>query len=85
MKRSALVMLTLTLVSALTACGPGDSPEKAAEEWAQAFANLDGNKIAERTCAAQQVNVQQAGMWATVFNIFGQQTIGQQARQMYQD
>jgi len=81
MKRSALVMLTLMLVSALTVCGAiGDSPEKAAEEWAQAFANLDGNKVAERTCAAQQANVQQAGLWTSVFNLFGQQMIGQEAK-----
>jgi len=80
MNRFAFVFLTLPLLSALTACGLGDSPEKAAQEWMQAFANLDGNKIAERTCAAQQANVQQAGMWASVFNIFGQQTIGQQGK-----
>jgi hypothetical protein len=57
----------------------GDSPEKAAQEWVQAFANLDGNKIAERTCAAQQANVQQAGLLNSVVGLFGQQTIGQQA------
>jgi len=70
----------LTLISVLAACGLGDSPEKGAQEWLQAFANLDGNKLAERTCAAQQANVQQAGLWASVFNIFGQQTIGQQGK-----
>lgn len=79
MKRASL-LLTFALVSALTACGLGDSPEKAAQEWVQAFANLDGNKIAERTCAAQQANVQQAGLWNSVFNLFGQQTVGQQAK-----
>jgi len=80
MKRFAFVLLTFALLGALTACGLGDSPKKAAQEWIQAFANLDGNKIAERTCAAQQANVQQAGMWASVFGLFGQQTIGQQAK-----
>jgi len=80
MKRATFVLLTFALVSALTACGLGDSPEKAAQEWIQAFANLDGNKIADRTCAAQQTNVQQAGLWSSVFNLFGQRTIGQQAK-----
>ncbi|MDE3089661.1 MAG: hypothetical protein KGJ80_09820, partial [Chloroflexota bacterium] len=80
MKRATFLLMAFALVGTLTACGLGDSPEKAAQEWVQAFANLDGNKIAERTCAAQQANVQQAGMWASVFNIFGQQQIGQQAK-----
>lgn len=80
MKRTTFMLLALAFASALTACGLGDSPEKAAQEWIQAFANLDGNKIAERTCVAQQANVQQAGMWTSVFNLFGQQTIGQQAK-----
>jgi hypothetical protein len=80
MKRAILAVLILTLASTLAACGLGDSPEGAAKEWTQAMANLDGNKISERTCAAQQANVQQAGLWASVFNIFGQQTIGQQAK-----
>lgn len=80
MRSATLVVLTFALVSGLTACGLGDSPEKAAEEWVQAFANLDGNKINERTCAAQRPNVQQAGMWSSVFSIFSQQTIGQPSK-----
>ena len=79
MNRISLIILFLGL-SVLTACGVGDSPEGAAKEWMTAFASLDGNKIAERTCAAQQANVQQAGMWTSVFNLFGQQTIGQQSK-----
>ena len=57
-----------------------DSPERAAQEWLQASVDLDGNKLMERTCAAQQENIQEAGMWASVFNIFGQQAIGVQAK-----
>jgi|SRR3989337_41687 len=57
----------------------GDSPVKAAKEWVQAIAILDGNRIAERTCNAQQANIQEAGLWGSVFALFGQQTIGQQA------
>lgn len=80
MKRAYIVTLILAFISVLTGCGLGDSPEKAAQEWIEAFANLDGNKIADRTCAAQQANVQQAGLWSSVFNLFGQQTIGQEAK-----
>lgn len=52
MKRLSLTLLVVILVSLLAACGPGDSPEKAAKEWLEAFSNLDGNKLAERTCPA---------------------------------
>jgi len=79
MKHFVFNLFMLCLLVLFVACS-GDSPEAAAKEWMQAFANLDGNKIAERTCTAQQANVQQAGMWASVFGMFGQQTIGQQSK-----
>ena len=80
MKCTTWIILTLTLIGILTSCVLADSPERAAQEWLQAFGNLDGNKLAERTCAAQQENIQQAGLWASVFGIFGQMTIGQQGK-----
>ncbi len=80
MKQLTLVVLTLVLASTVTACTLVDSPENAAREWLQAFGNLDGNKLAERTCAAQQANVQQAGMWTSAFAILGQMMIGQQGK-----
>ncbi len=77
MKRSAFGLLTLVLLSGLTACRPEESPEKAAQEWMQAFVNRDRN-IANRTCAAEQATVQHAGLWNSIFNLFTQPIIDQQ-------
>lgn len=54
----------------LTACA--DSPERAAKEWLDAMINLDGNKILERTCAAQIENVQMVGLWNSAFAMLPQ-------------
>jgi hypothetical protein len=80
MKRASLGILCLLLAGVLAACGAGDSPEKAAREWLQAMTNLDGNKIVERTCAEQQANVQEAGLWLSVFGLLGQSQLGEQAK-----
>ena len=53
-------------------------PEIAAKEWNEALLNLDGNKLAERTCAAQQASVQSTAIWASAFAVLGQQFTGQQ-------
>lgn len=70
----------ILLVGMLMACGPSDSPEMAAKEWMTAFANLDGNKLAERTCASQQANVQRAGMQISILGLFSQHMMDQQAK-----
>jgi hypothetical protein len=72
-------LIILCLLFLLAACS-SDSPEAAAKEWVQAFADMDGNKIAARTCAAQQENLQEAGMWVSAFTIFGDLLIGQQSQ-----
>lgn len=77
MKQLTLVLVTLALASTVASCTLIDSPENAAREWLQAFGNLDGNKIAERTCAAQQANVQQAGLWTSAITLIGQYLVGQ--------
>jgi hypothetical protein len=80
MKQMKVAVLSLILLCVVSACGGGDSPEAAAKEWLQAMAAMDGNKIAERTCAAQQASVQQAGLWLSVFGLFGQMQLGDQAQ-----
>jgi len=73
------VLLTIVIIAALiTSCGPRDTPEIAAKEWTGALFDLDGNKLAERTCTAQQANVQNAAIWASAFAVLGQQYTGQQ-------
>jgi hypothetical protein len=59
------IVAVVVLVSLLSACGIGDSPEKAAREWLDALLNMDGNKLMERTCAEQQEAVQEAGLWVS--------------------
>ena len=80
MKRLLVVMVGALCMSALTGCGGGDSPETAVREWLQAAYNMDGNKLMERTCATQQANVQQAGLWLSAFGILGQQAIGEKSK-----
>lgn len=70
--------LTLIGVCLLTACGTGETPESAAEEWLEALANMDGNELLERTCAEQQGNVQEAGLWLSAFAVLAQSFTGQQ-------
>ena len=79
MKHLVSGLVLLCLIFLLVACS-SDSPEAAAKDWMQAFADLDGNKIAARTCAEQQENLQEAGMWISAFTIFGQMTIGQESQ-----
>ncbi|MEA3459781.1 MAG: hypothetical protein U9R11_03755 [Chloroflexota bacterium] len=67
-----IMVLVLVAVSLLTACGAGDSPERAAREWLEALISMDGNKLIERTCAEQHANVQKAGLWASAFDVLGQ-------------
>ncbi|HZQ06565.1 MAG TPA: hypothetical protein VFD70_08290 [Anaerolineae bacterium] len=64
----------------LGACSFMDTPEGAAREWMQAAVNLDGMKLAERTCAMQQQNVQQGGLMISAISLLGQGLIGQQAK-----
>ena len=53
MKLLCAVAIIVVAVSMLTACGAGDSPEKAAREWLDALVNMDGNTLMDRTCAEQ--------------------------------
>lgn len=68
----------VTAAAALAACGTQDSPERAAEEWLEAFANMDGNKLMERTCAEQQRNAQETGVWLSAFALLVQSLTRQQ-------
>lgn len=80
MKRLSLALLVIILASMLAGCGPADSPEKAAKEWLEAWANLDGNKLAERTCDAQQETVQSGAIWLSAFAALGQMFTGQRTQ-----
>lgn len=80
MKRLSLALLVIILASMLVGCGPVDSPEKAAKEWLEAWATLDGNKLAERTCDAQQEAVQSGAIWLSAFAALGQMFTGQRTQ-----
>ncbi|MBN2549107.1 MAG: hypothetical protein JXB15_08120 [Anaerolineales bacterium] len=70
---SAILVISLLLAS----CGPKDTPEVAAEEFMGALLTMDGNKLAERTCVAQQANVQSTGLFLSAAAIIGQQATDQ--------
>lgn len=78
MKPLRAVAIVVVAVSMLTACGAGDSPEKAAREWLDALVNMDGNTLMDRTCAEQREAVQEAGLWISVFGVLGQSFTGQE-------
>lgn len=80
MRRLSLALLIMILLSLLSACGPTDSPDKAAKEWLEAWTNLDGNKLAERTCDAQQENVQSGAIWVSAFAALGEMFTGQRTQ-----
>jgi len=65
MKHKTFFILLLVFSLFLTGCA--DSPERAAKEWLDALANLDGNKLLDRTCLAQRPAVQEEGLWSSVF------------------
>lgn len=72
MKLARIVIVIAIVTGVLTACGIGESPERAAKEWLEAMINLDGNKILERTCMAQRENVQEASLWSSAFAMLPQ-------------
>lgn len=65
MKHKTITMLLITCTFLLTACF--DSPEKGAKEWFDAMLNLDGNKILDRTCIQYRPQIQEWGLWNSVF------------------
>jgi hypothetical protein len=77
MKRLRIFLIVAVLVNVF-ACGLGDSPEKAAREWIDALLNMDGNKLAARTCAAQQENLQDTALWLSAFAVLGETLTGQE-------
>jgi len=64
------VILFLLLPFILTACV--ETPGRAAKEFINALINLDGNKILERTCAAERENIQSVGLLTSAFSIIPQ-------------
>lgn len=60
--RSVAIVMVIAAVSVLTACGIGDSPEKAAREWFEALKNQDETKLMERTCVERRDSVQEEGI-----------------------
>lgn len=67
MKHKTLFILLIVVSLFLAGCA--DTPERAAKEWLDAIANLDGNKILDRTCLAQRPAVQEAGLWNSAFSL----------------
>ena len=70
MKRISIAFALI--LTALLLAGCADLPNGAAREWYKAMLNMDGNKILDRTCAAQVPNVQQAGLWGSAFALLPQ-------------
>jgi hypothetical protein len=80
MKSSRTALFIVILMSLLSACGLGDSPEKAAREWLKAYLSLDGNKLLERTCIDRQADVQEAGTWLSAYGMLGEMLTGQKTK-----
>ena len=70
--------IAMLLLSMLVACQPPESPARGAQEWTEAQWKMDGNKSLERTCAAEQENMQMMGNLTAAATILAQQYIGQQ-------
>ena len=68
MERLRLLLVLVILAALLVGCGQpekGDDPVTAAEEWMLALLNMDGNKIAERTCKAERGVLRNEMLWKT--------------------
>lgn len=80
-KIAIFAILAIALIAGATTIyvsirGQEDTPEKGAREWTEGTMKLEGTKIASRTCAAQQSNMQEAGAWSSAFAML----VGQQVK-----
>lgn len=57
-----------------------DSPDKAAKEYLQGLADLDGLKVDDLTCSSQKEALKQTGLAATALIMLGQNYTGQQVK-----
>ena len=68
MERLRLLLVLAILAALLAGCGQpekGDDPVTATKEWMLALLNMDGNKIAERTCKAERGVLRNEMLWGT--------------------
>jgi uncharacterized lipoprotein len=78
MRLSFLVLLLFVLL--LSACS-SDSPEAGMREWLEAALQMEGLKLADRTCSRLISAVQSAGAMNSAFLMLGQMFLGQQVNQ----
>lgn len=76
MKRVSL-LIPLLFVLLLSGCS-GDSPEAGMREWLEAALQMDGLKLADRTCSRMIPIVQQQGGIVSAAVILGREFLGQQ-------
>jgi hypothetical protein len=63
--RGTIAILLLVIVAQLlSACSLGESPEGGAKAFMEAVGQMDGSKMLERTCQAQQKNASNSGTMA---------------------
>ena len=55
------LFVALAFIVSLISCTPIESPDRAAREWVKANLEMDGLKIAERTCVEQRENAMSSG------------------------
>lgn len=74
--RPFFTLLQAALFILLAGCQPADSPETAVRELLEATFRADGLAMMDRTCEAQQPQIQQSGIYITLANIVGSNLIG---------
>lgn len=71
------LFVLLLLVLVLPACS-NDSPEAGLREWLEASFQMDGLKLADRTCDHMRPVVQSYSAMNAALLLFGQQALGQE-------
>lgn len=74
------LLIALLLLFFLSACS-SESPETAMREWLNASLQMEGLKLAERTCDRLIPAVQSAGAMNSAFFMAGQMFVGQELDQ----
>ncbi|HZQ09838.1 MAG TPA: hypothetical protein VFD70_24890 [Anaerolineae bacterium] len=76
------IALALLLVLSVNcgAIGNTETPEQGARAWFDALAAMDGFKVEDRTCKAQQESLRTAGLFATMVQLFGQSQLADKVK-----
>lgn len=77
---SAIAIIIAAALVAGCRVGSAETPEQGAKAWFDALAEMDGFKVEDRTCQAQQEKMREAGLFSTMLQLFGQSQLGEQVK-----